>query len=196
MQPDTPVIDDREIELLDAAWRAANYLTVGQIYLQDNPLLREPLAVEHVKPRLLGHWGTSPGLSLLYTHLNRVIGRTDRSVLFMTGPGHGGPAVVANVWLEGTYSEIYDEIPRDLDGMRAAVPAVLHARRHAEPRERSDSRVHPRRRRARLRAGARASARSSTTPTCSSRASWATARPRPLRSRASWKSMRFLNAGA
>ena len=117
MQTDTPVIDDREIELLDAAWRAANYLTVGQIYLQDNPLLREPLTVEHVKPRLLGHWGTSPGLSLLYTHLNRVIGRTDRSVLFMTGPGHGGPAVVANVWLEGTYSEIYDEIPRDLDGM-------------------------------------------------------------------------------
>ena len=116
MHTDT-TLDDREVHLLDTAWRAANYLTVGQIYLQDNPLLREPLTVEHVKPRLLGHWGTSTGLSLLYTHLNRVIRRTGRSVLFMTGPGHGGPALVANVWLEGTYSEIYDEIPRDMRGM-------------------------------------------------------------------------------
>ena len=86
MHTDT-TLDDREVHLLDTAWRAANYLTVGQIYLQDNPLLREPLTVEHVKPRLLGHWGTSTGLSLLYTHLNRVIRRTGRSVLFMTGPG-------------------------------------------------------------------------------------------------------------
>ena len=113
----TPTLTDRELEQVDATWRAANYLTVGQIYLRDNPLLLEPLAVEHIKPRLLGHWGTSPGLSLLYSHLNRVIRRTGRSVLFITGPGHGGPALVANVWLEGTYTEIYDEVTRDIRGM-------------------------------------------------------------------------------
>jgi xylulose-5-phosphate/fructose-6-phosphate phosphoketolase len=110
-------VDEQELALVDATWRAANYLTVGQIYLQANPLLREPLRPEHVKPRLLGHWGTSTGLNLLYAHLNRVIRRTDRSVLFVAGPGHGGPAVVANVWLEGTYSEIYDDVTRDEDGM-------------------------------------------------------------------------------
>ena len=109
---------DAELSLVDTTWRAANFLTVGQIYLRANPLLREPLLPEHIKPRLLGHWGTSPGLNLLYAHLNRVIRRTDRSVLFVAGPGHGGPAVVANVWLEGTYSEIYDDVSRDLDGMQ------------------------------------------------------------------------------
>ena len=103
---------------LDAYWRAANYLTVGQIYLQDNPLVREPLRAEHVKPRLLGHWGTSPGLNLVYAHLNRVICRTGAHMLFVAGPGHGGPAVLANVYLEGTYSEIYPHIGRDADGMR------------------------------------------------------------------------------
>jgi xylulose-5-phosphate/fructose-6-phosphate phosphoketolase len=103
---------------LDAYFRAANYLTVGQIYLQDNPLLREPLRTEHVKPRLLGHWGTSPGLSLLYAHLNRFIVRDDLNVLFMAGPGHGGPAVVANAYLEGTYSEIYPHITPDEAGLR------------------------------------------------------------------------------
>jgi xylulose-5-phosphate/fructose-6-phosphate phosphoketolase len=113
----TNELDDRELAVLDAAWRAANYLTVGQIYLRSNPLLREPLLPAHIKPRLLGHWGTSPGLNLLYTHLNRVIRRTDRSVLFIAGPGHGGPAVVGNVWLEGTYSEIYGDVPRDELGM-------------------------------------------------------------------------------
>jgi xylulose-5-phosphate/fructose-6-phosphate phosphoketolase len=111
-------LDDGELALVDATWRAANYLTVGQIYLRANPLLREPLRPEHIKPRLLGHWGTSPGLNLLYAHLNRVIRRTDRSVLFITGPGHGGPAVVANVWLEGTYSEIYPDVTQDVDGMQ------------------------------------------------------------------------------
>jgi xylulose-5-phosphate/fructose-6-phosphate phosphoketolase len=110
-------LDERELELVDATWRASNYLTVGQIYLQANPLLREPLRPEHVKPRLLGHWGTSTGLNLLYAHLNRVIRHTDRSVLFVAGPGHGGPAVVANVWLEGTYSEIYEDVSRDVEGM-------------------------------------------------------------------------------
>jgi xylulose-5-phosphate/fructose-6-phosphate phosphoketolase len=103
---------------LDAYFRAANYLTVGQIYLQDNPLLREPLRPEHVKPRLLGHWGTSPGLNLLYTHLNRFIRRDELNMLFMAGPGHGGPAVVANAYLEGTYSEIYPHITRDEAGLR------------------------------------------------------------------------------
>jgi xylulose-5-phosphate/fructose-6-phosphate phosphoketolase len=107
-----------QVQSLDAYWRAANYLTVGQIYLQDNPLLREPLRPEHIKPRLLGHWGTSPGLSFIYAHLNRLVKETDTSVIYLAGPGHGGPAIVANVYLEGTYSEIYPEVSRDLDGMR------------------------------------------------------------------------------
>ena len=104
-------------EQLHAYWRAANYLTVGQIYLQDNPLLREPLKPEHIKPRLLGHWGTSPGLGFIYVHLNRLIRDTDANVIYLAGPGHGGPAIVANVYLEGTYSEIYPEVSRDVDGM-------------------------------------------------------------------------------
>jgi xylulose-5-phosphate/fructose-6-phosphate phosphoketolase len=112
-------IDDDELAAIDAYWRAANYLTVGQIYLQDNPLLREPLDPSHIKPRLLGHWGTSPGLNLLYAHLNRVIRRRDLDVLFVCGPGHGGPAVVANVYLEGTWSEIYDKVTQDEDGLRS-----------------------------------------------------------------------------
>ena len=103
---------------LDAYWRAANYLTVGQIYLQDNPLLREPLKPEHIKPRLLGHWGTSPGLNLIYVHLNRLVRDTDASVIYLAGPGHGGPAIVANVYLEGTYSEVYPQVSQDVDGMR------------------------------------------------------------------------------
>ena len=94
---------------------AANYLTVGQIFLQDNPLLREPLRAEHIKPRLLGHWGTSPGLNLLYVHLNRLIVERDANVIYLAGPGHGGPAVVANVYLEGTYTEVYPTITRDVD---------------------------------------------------------------------------------
>jgi xylulose-5-phosphate/fructose-6-phosphate phosphoketolase len=110
--------DDEELAALDAYWRAANYLTVGQIYLRDNPLLREPLRPEHIKPRLLGHWGTSPGINLLWAHLNRVIVRRDREVLFVCGPGHGGPAVVANVYLEGTWTEIYDAVTQDEDGLR------------------------------------------------------------------------------
>lgn len=101
-------------ENLDAYWRATNYLTVGQIYLQDNPLLREPLKPEHVKPRLLGHWGTSPGLNLVYVHLNRLVRETDAKVIYLAGPGHGGPAIVANVYLEGTYSEIYPRVTQDV----------------------------------------------------------------------------------
>ncbi|HWU87838.1 MAG TPA: phosphoketolase family protein [Kofleriaceae bacterium] len=110
-------IDDRELEAIDAYWRAANYLTVGQIYLVANPLLREPLRPEHIKPRLLGHWGTSPGLSLIYAHCNRIIRRDDLNVIFLAGPGHGGPAVLANVYLEGTYAEIYPDVTEDTAGM-------------------------------------------------------------------------------
>jgi xylulose-5-phosphate/fructose-6-phosphate phosphoketolase len=106
-----------ELHLLDAYWRASNYLTVGQIYLLDNPLLREPLRSEHIKPRLLGHWGTSPGQNLLYVHLNRLIKRHDADVIYLSGPGHGGPAIVAQVYLEGTYSEIYPEVSRDAAGL-------------------------------------------------------------------------------
>jgi xylulose-5-phosphate/fructose-6-phosphate phosphoketolase len=108
-----------DLELIDGYWRAANYLSVGQIYLLDNPLLREPLQAGHVKPRLLGHWGTTPGLNLLYAHMNRAINERDLSVLYVTGPGHGGPGLVANAYLEGTYSEVYSSIGRDEDGLRA-----------------------------------------------------------------------------
>ncbi|HEU4726394.1 MAG TPA: phosphoketolase family protein [Kofleriaceae bacterium] len=108
---------DDELEAIDAYWRAANYLTVGQIYLLANPLLHEPLRPEHIKPRLLGHWGTSPGLSLIYAHMNRVIRQRDVNAIFLAGPGHGGPAVVANVYLEGTYSEIYPAVSQDAKGI-------------------------------------------------------------------------------
>ena len=103
---------------MDAYWRAANYLSVGQIYLYDNPLLRKPLALEHIKPRLLGHWGTTPGLNFVYVHLNRVIKEQDLNVIYIAGPGHGGPGLVANAYLEGTYSEVYPNISQDKDGMR------------------------------------------------------------------------------
>ncbi len=107
-----------ELQAIDAYWRAANYLSVGQIYLLDNPLLRQPLTLEHIKPRLLGHWGTTPGLNFIYVHLNRVIKRHDLDVIFVTGPGHGGPGVVANTYLEGTYSELYPEVSRDAEGLK------------------------------------------------------------------------------
>ncbi len=106
-----------EYQLLDAWWRAANYLSVGQIYLRSNPLLREPLQLSHVKSRLLGHWGTTPGLNFIYAHLNRVICRDDLDVIFLAGPGHGGPALCANTWLEGSYSELYGDVSRDGPGM-------------------------------------------------------------------------------
>jgi len=115
----TGPLSPTELERINAYWRAANYLSVGQIYLLDNPLLREPLGPEHVKPRLLGHWGTTPGLNFIYAHMNRVIRNWDLDAVYIMGPGHGGPATVANAYLEGTYSEVYPSITRDLDGMRA-----------------------------------------------------------------------------
>ena len=110
--------DAAEIALIDRYWRAANYLSVGQIYLLDNPLLREPLQAEHIKPRLLGHWGTTPGLNFIYAHLNRVIKRDDLDMLYVCGPGHGGPAMVASTYLEGSYSERYPNVSQDKEGMR------------------------------------------------------------------------------
>ena len=117
-------LSDRERALMDAYWRAANYLSVGQIYLYDNPLLKRPLTKEHVKPRLLGHWGTTPGLNFIYVHLNRVIKEHDLDMIYITGPGHGGPGLVANAYLEGTYSEVYPNIAQDEDGMQGVVMMV------------------------------------------------------------------------
>ena len=114
----TPEIGSDEIALLDRYWRAANYLSVGQIYLLDNPLLRAPLKAEHIKPRLLGHWGTTPGLNFIYAHLNRIIRKRDLQMIYVCGPGHGGPGMVANTYLEGTYSEIYPQVTEDVTGMK------------------------------------------------------------------------------
>lgn len=117
-QSATGHVNDDDFTLLDRYWRAANYLSVGQIYLMDNPLLREPLKPEHIKPRLLGHWGTTPGLNFIYAHLNRAIRQRDLDMLYVCGPGHGGPGMVANTWLEGSYSEIYPDISEDAPGMQ------------------------------------------------------------------------------
>ncbi len=106
------------LQRMDAYWRAANYLSIGQIYLMGNPLLREPLRREHIKPRLLGHWGTTPGLNFIYVHLNRMIVEHDLNMIYVTGPGHGGPGLVANTYLEGTYSEFYPNIPQNEAGMQ------------------------------------------------------------------------------
>ena len=111
-------LGEDELKAIDAYWRAANYLAVGQIYLLDNPLLREPLTLAHVKPRLLGHWGTTPGLNFIYAHLNRLIRTRDLDMLYVAGPGHGGPALVANTWLEGSYSEFYPDVSQDAAGMK------------------------------------------------------------------------------
>jgi xylulose-5-phosphate/fructose-6-phosphate phosphoketolase len=114
----TEMLDEDELRLIDAYWRAANYLSVGQIYLLDNPLLRGPLEASHVKPRLLGHWGTTPGINFVYAHMNRVIRARDLNAIYIMGPGHGGPAAVANAYLEGTYTEVYPHIGRDEPGLR------------------------------------------------------------------------------
>jgi xylulose-5-phosphate/fructose-6-phosphate phosphoketolase len=116
--PPSATLDTPLLERINAYWRAANYLCVGQIYLRDNPLLRRPLRHEDIKARLLGHWGTCPGLNLVYVHLNRVIKARDLDVIYVCGPGHGGPALVANAYLEGTYSEVYPQIGRDEEGLK------------------------------------------------------------------------------
>src|SRR5438132_10883430 len=110
-------LSDDLLRRIDAYWRAANYVSVGQIYLMDNPLLREPLKVEDTKPRLLGHWGTTPGLNFVYAHLNRAIVQRDLNAIFICGPGHGGPGMVANTWLEGSYTEMYPTVSRDASGL-------------------------------------------------------------------------------
>ena len=140
-----------ELRKMDAYWRASNYLSVGQIYLLDNPLLKEPLKREHIKPRLLGHWGTSPGLNMLCVHLNRVIKRDDLNMIYIIGPGHGGPSLVAHAYLEGTYSEVYPEHQPGRGGDEEAVQAVQLPGRHPQPRRPGDAGQHPRGRRARLR---------------------------------------------
>ena len=106
------------LKKMDAYWRAANFLSVGQIYLYDNPLLEIPLTIEHIKPRLLGHWGTTPGLNFIYVHLNRIIKKDNINMIYITGPGHGGPGIVANTYLEGTYSEFYPNITADKNGLK------------------------------------------------------------------------------
>ena len=150
-------LTEAEAATLDRYWRAANYLAVGQIYLMDNPLLTEPLRPEHIKPRLLGHWGTTPGPEL---HLGAPEpgdhACTTRPMMCVIGPGHGGPAALANTWLEGTYSEVYPSVPRDAAGHAAAVPPVLVPRRRAQPRGAGDAGLDPRGRRAGLLAVARA----------------------------------------
>ena len=103
---------------IDAYWCAANYLSVGQIYLYDNPLLRLPVTLNHIKPRLLGHWGSTPGLNFIYVHLNRIIKKNDLNIIYITGPGHGAPGIIANTYLEGSYSEVYPEISQDEEGMK------------------------------------------------------------------------------
>jgi xylulose-5-phosphate/fructose-6-phosphate phosphoketolase len=115
---DAPLPPDL-LRKMDAYWRAANYLSVGQIYLYDNPLLRKPLTIDHIKPRLMGHWGTTPGLNFIYVHLNRIIKQYDLNVIDVTGPGHGGPGLVANTYLEGTYSELYPNISQDEAGLKS-----------------------------------------------------------------------------
>ena len=136
-------LDADELDRVHAWWRAANYLSVGQIYLLDNPLLREPLKPEHIKPRLLGHWGTTPGLNFVYVHMNRMIRALDLDAIYVMGPGHGGPATVANAWLEGTLTR---DVPLDQprrEGDAAAVPPVLVPGRRPEPCRARDAGLHP-----------------------------------------------------
>ena len=144
-------LSEKELKLIDAYWRAANYLSVGQIYLYDNPLLKKPLKKEHVKPRLVGHWGTTPGLNFIYAHLNRAIKQRDLSMIYIIGPGHGGPGIVANAYIEGTYSGSLSEHLAGRRGHAAVVQAVLVSRRNSESRGAGNTRFHSRGRRVGLR---------------------------------------------
>ena len=112
-----PTLTPEELGKLDAWWRASNYLAAGQLYLLDNPLLREPLKAEHIKKKIVGHWGTVPGQNFIYTHLDRVINKYDLDMIYISGPGHGGNAMVAQTWMEGSYSEVYPNVPQDIDGL-------------------------------------------------------------------------------
>ena len=149
---------------MDAYWRAANYLSVGQIYLYDNPLLRRPLALADVKHMLLGHWGTTPGQNFIYVHLNRVIKKYDLDMIYVSGPGHGGPAVVGNTYLEGTYSEIYPNISQDEAGLQEALPPVLVSRAGFPATPRPNARARSTRAASWATRSAIRSARYSTTP--------------------------------
>lgn len=111
-------LSDEEVSLLNGYWHAANFLALGQLYLVDNPLLKEKLSLSHIKKRLLGHWGTTPGLNFIYTHLGRLIQKNDLNMIFVTGPGHGAPAIIANTYLEGTYSELYANVSQDEAGLK------------------------------------------------------------------------------
>ena len=144
-------IGTEELKKLDAYWRAANYLSVGQIYLYDNPLLKEPLTKEHIKPRLLGHWGTTPGLNFIYAHLTRVIKKYDLDMIYIAGPGHGGPGLVANTYLGGSLQRGLSEYFTGRRGDEEAVQAVFVPGRHPQPRRARDARLDPRGRRAWLR---------------------------------------------
>ena len=127
--------DSLSVDLLNrmnAYWRAANYLSVGQIFLYDNPLLKEPLKPEHIKKMLLGHWGTTPGQNFIYVHLNRVIKKYDLDMIYISGPGHGGPALVGNTYLEGTYSEVYPAIGQDEAGLKKSFQTVFFSRRNTQ----------------------------------------------------------------
>src|SRR5713226_2524073 len=127
-------LSPEQLRKIDAYWRAANYLSIGQIYLYANPLLLEPLKIEHIKPRLLGHWGTTPGLNFIYVHFNRLIKNYDLNVIYIAGPGHGGPGMVANTYLEGTYSEFYPNISQDEEGMKRLFKHARLRRRVRQPR--------------------------------------------------------------
>lgn len=128
---------------MNAYWRAANYLSVGQIYLYDNPLLKKPLKLEHVKPRLLGHWGTTPGLNFIYVHLNRIIKNYDLNMIYVIGPGHGGPGLVANTYLEGTYSELYPKRLPGRAGHDTSVHPVFLSWRRPQPCGAGNAWFHP-----------------------------------------------------
>ena len=145
-------LSPEELRKTDAYWRACKYLALGMIYLQDNPLLKEPLKPEHIKNRLLGHWGSSPGLAFIYIHLNRLIKKFDQDMIFMAGPGHGAPGVLGPGYLEGTYSEIYPEKSEDEARPARVLQAVLVSRRHRQPLHARNSGLHSRRRRTGLRA--------------------------------------------
>ena len=177
----TKTLSPELLHKMDAYWRAANYLSVGQIYLYDNPLLKRPLTLADVKHMLLGHWGTTPGQNFIYVHLNRVIKKYDLDMIYVSGPGHGGPAVVGNTYLEGTYSEIYPNISQDEAGLRKLFHSVFVSRRNSQPRLAGDARARFTKAASWAIRSAIRSGRCSTIPISSSPASSAMARRKPDR---------------